>query len=487
MAGEIVWECLIDWDGDGVLETDEAARMVHPFHCERGRLDEFEDLKAGKATITLRNHDGRFSPRNASGPLYGNLKPFRRCQVRATVAGTTYNVLTGRIGDIQELGGKHGGKRAKVTVLDGLAYLQANECSVALQENKRIDELVGAVLDAVGWPAAERDLQQANTTLGYFWSPKQSALSIIRKLVESECGLCYIAGNGTFTFRNRTTAITASSVGNLDEAVAGDIAIDAQPWDSIYNEVRVTCYPVALAPTAAIWQLQGTAKALGPGESWTVWAEFVDANGQPCAARDVLAPAAGTDYTANAAADGSGADRTASLSVVASAFSTSAKLALANSGAATLYVTRLQIQGQAITVYPTTIVREDTASQDPDSGYGKRTLALDLTWLQNAEEATDLANALLAFYRSPRPGITWPMEQRLPELLGHELLGRLTITAGEYGIDEMMRLGHITLDTTQTMQGLRGELHFEPCNTTTFWLRGVAGNSERGLTTRYGY
>lgn len=466
----ITWQLLLDWDDEGTYGYDETAYLAS-VSIDRGRDNEFAEMRVGKLTFTLDNESRRFDPWNVSSPLYGKIKPGIGVRLSLTYDGVTYRLFTGQIEDWRDTG-ELGQRAVQATAYDGWRYLKASECSIGLQEGKRVDELIALVLDAVGWPSDMRDLQQGDV-VQYFWTPRRSAASIIADLVASDYGLFFIDRYGRAAYRNRTTIVTSTTVGSLDAEDKADVQSN-NPWETMYQRVKTTFHPISLASDAVIWQLVDK-PSVGPGQSIEVWAEYV-ANGQACAATGVTLGA----YSANSQPDGSGSDMTAYMDVNLTAFSTSAKVTVTNMGSSTFYVTALALRGQALTQATSTVVEETTATR-------KRELALDLSYQQSLLVAADFTKALLSFYSVPRPTLAWAMDMHLPEMVVFELGDRVHVTEPSRGINESMRIGAIRLQTAGSMQALTGEYSVEACSNTVFWLLGMAGNSELGITTRLGY
>jgi hypothetical protein len=69
--------------------------FVRDMEINRGVNDDWDVVASGSATVTLSNLTRRFDPFNASGPYFGNLLPRRQIRIRATHAGTTYDVFRG--------------------------------------------------------------------------------------------------------------------------------------------------------------------------------------------------------------------------------------------------------------------------------------------------------------------------------------------------------------------------------------------------------
>jgi hypothetical protein len=117
---------------------------------------------------------------------------------------------------------------------------------------ERTGTRIGRVLDAIGWPAADRTISTGETVLGQ-WTPSgASAMSELRDTEEVEQGLLYMGGDGTITFRDRqwqmtnTKAVTSQATfgDSAGELGYNDITIDGNRIDFIRNVVTVT-YPSA--------------------------------------------------------------------------------------------------------------------------------------------------------------------------------------------------------------------------------------------------
>lgn len=481
--GELGWIIEFDWDNDDSFAHDESA-YVTALSIERGRKGPFEPFAAGKCTLTLDNNTRRFDPWYTSSAIYPDVQPRRAVKVRCTYSATTYALFLGRIEDIEPTG-HIGTRQVVITAYDGLRDLNAVDVQATLQTSIATDTALGLVLDDAGWPAGSRDLDAGNDTLGYWWTDGgELAAKSCNDLASSEYGAFFVSGDGLATFINRQNYATAASAGTLDEDDMADLLL-ANPWESLYNVVRVRCQPVVEESLATLWQLEDATVAVPPSTSIEIWAEYQDSNARACAATGVIAPVVTTDYTANTTAGGGGTDMTASMTVTANIYSTWAKLTVANTHASTpFYITLLKMRGQALSQVPTTIQRTDTTSQ---TTYGKRRLDIDLRWQQSVNVATDLANMLKAFYANPSASLTCALDNVFPDLLKYELCDHITVTVGAYSISHVMRLGGLTLNTGQTMQDLKGEFRLEPADQQNYWLLGTAGASELGETTVLGY
>lgn len=106
---------------------------------------------------------------------------------------------------------------------------------------------IGRILDAIGWPAADRDLSTGSTVLGP-WLETGSPLSACQAAADADQGSFFVGGDGKIVFRDRqwlmtnSSAITAQATlgDSTGETPYYDIEIDGNHLDWIRNAVTVT-------------------------------------------------------------------------------------------------------------------------------------------------------------------------------------------------------------------------------------------------------
>lgn len=216
------------------------SQWVLTLDIERGRQRLLEEYSAGQATIVLRNTDGRFDPANLNGPYVSGgvslLRPMVRVRVRATWAGVTYDLFHGFADAWEprwELGGRSG--VCVLTVTDGFKVLSAFDPSAESSPQgagESTGERIDRILDMVGWPATDRDIDAGNstcqaTTLG------KNALAEINEVALSEGGYFYISADGKATFRDRHSRIEDT------RSIQVQATYDDDGTDLPYADVRV--------------------------------------------------------------------------------------------------------------------------------------------------------------------------------------------------------------------------------------------------------
>ncbi len=224
---------------------------VSEFHrrttITRGRDHELDKVVAGKAKIRLRNVDGRFDPTNLASPYAPNVRPMRRVQIQATWQGVTYDRFNGYIEDWPQAWtqGPAGDAWVEVTAVDAfkvLALAKVNTTRSAELSGTRVN----AILDAVGWPAADRAIDAGLTTVQGSTLVDEPALSHLQLVETTEGGVLFVSRDGKITFLDRTKPVTvALDATNLtwgDSGLEKDYADLSTSFDDsqIWNDAKVT-------------------------------------------------------------------------------------------------------------------------------------------------------------------------------------------------------------------------------------------------------
>lgn len=209
----------------------------------------------------------------------------------------------------------------------------------------------------------------------------------------------------------------------------------------VRNSLRVNVYPPVLQTAVEVWKWQETPVQLAAGESRTVWANF-SYNNESVPVETLITPAAGTDYTANSASDGSGANLTANITVtVLSVFSGSAKLQLTNTGGSSAWITLMRTRADAITIPNETFVEaEDTTSI---SRYQRRTFELTSRFFQSSEAAQTLTDFMVSFLASPRMYVRGTISDNPSLQFGLDLGDAVELSIPEIGVYGVYRVAWI--------------------------------------------
>lgn len=184
------------------------SNYVQAFECTRGRSFELDDFDAGTATVVLDNLDRRFDPTYTGSPYSPNVKPRKRINIRATFNAVTYDLFTGFVDAWPPSYPGPLDSDVVLTATDGFKMLSRSAISTTYPQHGA-GERIGAVLDSVGWPSADRALDagysacQATTLTG------TSALDHMRLVRDSEQGFLFVNGAGLLTFQGRYRRYTS--------------------------------------------------------------------------------------------------------------------------------------------------------------------------------------------------------------------------------------------------------------------------------------
>lgn len=502
---------LVDWqDNDDFVD---AIDIITPYWLwgqgitlKRGR-DRASQLTgrstAGQLGAVLDNTDNRFSSFNTSSPLTGLVVPARKVQFRATFDAVTYDLWGGFLLTIEPSPEAKGPKIAKLSAAGPLAWLNdpKRTVSVAMQTNILTGAAIAAMLDAAGWPAADRTLDDGETTMTRWWQGKASPLTGLRKIEDTDGGFIAEGADRKVIFEDRHHRLASPhyvSQATYSDALGAALnyyAIEqVDPWDEIYNRFEATVQLYTVGALAVLWTLAQTgasSPSIPPGSSQVFWSSFPnkDSAADAVAVDAWTTPVATTDFLANAAADGSGANLTGDISVAVSKLGNDMKVTLTNGAAVAAYITLLQARGTPVTALdPAMVTAEDTASQ---AAYGQRTYPNPAEFIPNIVEAQGWANAQRAVYAEPQPWVKVTLlgnasDAHMVECLSRNISDRVSLVAdgdAGLGINEDFFVEAIEHRIT-------GGMHF-----TTFTLSPAAGFSDwwvlgvsrLGISTRLSY
>lgn len=503
---------MIDWDGDGVAETDEAGRTVSVRSIRRGRRRQFAAKRygrpdIGKAVYILDNFDGRFDELNTSSPLYPDVQDGRLFSHTVNDGSSTYNMFTGFISNIAATPGS---QHAIITVEDGWKWLERRVQRPA-DTNIRTGEAIKRILEGVNWPepswqlgimgASElgettflstgtvanwswgKDLDAGDDTIPFWWTPGFTAARQILDLADSESGFFYIAANGQAVFRERSSFYAQSpDVVVTQSQLLRDMAVGSSS-DTRRNRIFVSYAPVTQAATTDIWT-EASEIGISPGLTLTIEADY---NG---IAIDVISPVATTDYTMFSETSGGGVDLTANLTVSLVSGSSSGTLTITNTGAIFGFINLLKIRGDRLSRGDLdTATSIDTTSENSATPLE---LSLDFLWQQAPNSAINYADWIKSWAGGKTVAPRVRIQARPSLQFAHDLGAIINADIAQLRVDENYRLGYIEHRSVPSanqgaMQLFETIWHLERFDFGTFWSLGDVGFSELGETTLLGY
>jgi hypothetical protein len=270
--------------------------------------------------------------------------------------------------------------------------------------------------------------------------------------------------------------------------ISGDVIGDKlqipQPWEELYNLIRITAMPrQATASNTELFRLNYE-PVIAAGATLTIWAKY-NYLGQDCPASSITEPVSGTDYTAGSTSGAT--DKNAQIAIVMTDYATEAKLAITNNDAAAVYLSLMKLRGTGIYNYSKVVSEaEDTDSSDPDTGYGKHSLAIGSEWIQTTDDAANHAGYAKLAYANPRK-VLWVILEDMPEYqLAVDLFDKVAVDIAEQDIDANYIVTYIEHQWSADDCILRTKWRLTPSlqEISGFW---VLGTSELGVDTYLGW
>jgi hypothetical protein len=463
---------------------------------------------AGVLTFALNNGDwntgakmGWYSPLNTlkRGGFDYNI-PVR---VVVANAGTLYYKFEGKLSNVHVTPGTHEDRLVQCTAVDLMDdYANVPAPALPAQFNKRGDELVNTILDAID-PSLQPPARAIDTGLDVhplaFDNVRENEMTVREMLNEvclSDLGRLFFMGSTSgwrVVYRNRhyTALNTTVDVSVQDEIARGGLDVPGSR-DDIISDVQVTVHSTRTdtVATTVLYSLETTTTLIDPGETKTPFGPYRDPDtGEQIGGMDQQPLAPHTDYEMNSASDGSGTDLTATFTATAGSDGGGVKFTVTNNGSVSGYVTKLQQRGRGIHRFPVVIPKK------VNNGFG-RLLQLDMPFQSSVNVGDDIATYLAELLSRPLArvnSITFLANQSpamMTAALACEPGSRIAVTEQVTGLNvEQFTI----LSVSYRMQPAAEESllwctwFLEPASTQRFWVMGVPGSSEIGVTTIVGF
>lgn len=200
----------VDWtaSGDFTGQHDDVTADVLQrgpviFSYGRDQARQLAPPKVGSLQMTLCNADRVYSPENPDSPIADDMSPAAPVVVETVYDNVLYPLFVGRVDDL-DVHPDRNNRTIDITALDLLALLQGTKVSTELYEAQRTGTLIGIILDAIGW-TLPRDLDLGATFVPWWWLEEADAFQALTDVLQSEGppSIAYVAGDGTFIFRDR--------------------------------------------------------------------------------------------------------------------------------------------------------------------------------------------------------------------------------------------------------------------------------------------
>lgn len=500
MAG--TYTVKIDWDNDGDFEDtgEDVTAYCQEVSLERGRDDELGEAMAGIAELRLVNIDNRFSAELATGPMYGDILPRRRIEIKVTDPESE-DLFIGFISAYDD-DPSHGERTIGLYCVDQMDVLCRALIRTPLYESYAEGQLIAEILSHADWSEGTSwvlDVSELGTdtilgfsasnlddgvdTIEYAWWHKIEARDAIRDVEQSCLGFFYVNGAGQAVYEDRHHRFLTEAC-LTSQFTFNDTMINIKPKFSdkdILNEIIATYVPRTVGSTGELWRDRTVPFAIQAGESVTVEAEF----GEP--ADNVLSPASTTDYTANSASGGGGTDMTADIDIDTTIWAQGARLVITNNGAVPAYITLLKMRGDSISDQDK--VTRISFDEDSQKLYQKRTHELSGKLMSSANHAQDFADYIKGIRKNPQPKYQMEVDGKYSDavfgaILTLKISDRITVQSSRLGLDDDFYIEKIRHSISNFGKHHTVKYDISRASDEVLW---VLDTSELGIETRLAY
>jgi hypothetical protein len=467
----------IDWNGDGdyndtgenvtqrVLDTQRTLTVRYG----RDQARSLSPMASGEIGFQLDNTSRDYSPDNLSSPLQPNLIPSRSVRYEATHNAVTYSVFRGTT-DQFDLSPQD--RSVDCTGVDGLASLKGVTIDTELYHAVTTGEAIGLVLDAAGWPVADRDLDRGATTIRWWWESNVDAFQALERILNSEGppAMLTVGADGKIVFRDRHHRLTrAASLtsqatfrdGGADPVFSG-FTYD-HGWRDIVNAVTIdvedrkpTGDPVEVFVTEQPYTIPSN-------EEIAITVEASDPFMR------AVTPALGTDYALDAG--------TVQVTLSRTSGRTTTIYVRAVGGNAA--ITGMRLRAYSVPVVST--FKVEGTNPDSITKYKRRSLPYDAPWV-GVHDARALADVILAHRSERMPIVVITLDggnddDVLVQQLARDLSDRITIVETETGVNAdffVERIEHTVSDGGGRLVTVFGceKAPVKPANPFTFGVSG---------------
>lgn len=448
-----VYELVIDRDSDGdFLGGDAIARGLPVVDSGLGGEDVTSDIAIRRGVTTYRGNE---TIKSISPPRIGSLAFMltntdddyspgstvaagRAVRLRGNVSGTIYELWRGFLQKPQQ-DPASGNQTVKVDALGLLTRAKGQRVSTALYSDITVDTAIGHVLDAIGWPAGDRTLDSAQTTMTWWWLDEEDAYEALQTLVNTEGPIAALfeGEDGKIIFQSRhhrqlTTAsntpqVTVKSLGQSPNIGGGFVYNDGE--SEVINEATLVARRRTADATAEVWAL---------GETLVMFADDVvnysvrDKDRDPFQA--AVVPVEDTDFTVTAGAVTPTLNRTSGGVVTLTM----------TAGAAGATVTGLVMRADLVTVKGETLLVNGVDASASITQYGTKRIPRSYEVRAEVSPSTlqDFTDAIVGTYQGGRPSIRVAIEnadsRSLTQQFTRALNDRIRVIAesGNFSLDD---------------------------------------------------
>ena len=520
----------IEFAGRGNGWTEVTADVLTPLRIGygiRGAGPSDRTASAGSLTFALNNSElnsattiGYYSPGGPASRPGWTLGVRVRASLRDPATTTWHVKFIGAVTTINPVAGRYGARSVQVIATDWIDEAARSTVSgLTTQINKRSDEIITLLVNNVTRSPEASSIGTGRDTFAYALDTARDdrpnpILQEIARVTASELGYFYVKGDGTAVFEGRFDRVETTDDATLSDTMTG-LSVSVSR-DSLLSKVQTIVHPRTVdTATQVLYRLQSVT-AIPIGGSLDIVGGYTDPNNRASrvGGTSMVTPVATTDYTANAAADGSGTNLTASVTVAATFASNSVRFTITNNASVAAYLTKLQARGIGVYDYEQTVGEAEDTTIATD--FGEQVVAVDMPYQSNVAVGVDAARYLLGLYGTTEIGV-WALGTAGSSELGvtTQLAYRVQTTVGSVSVaptTAALQTQILARDVgdrvaiTETVTGVANSFYIQaidldvqapgipfatwtlaPADTTVYWRLEESGFSELGESTRLSF
>lgn len=237
---------------DSAANIVDVTDQIQTVSISRGFNNLSQTFQTGTAAVRIADQEGYWNPQNLASPYAGDLLPLRKIQIfgvdNNTVPATETTLFSGYITQYSYNQSQRVGE-VNYTILqavDGFRLLQLAGLTTVTgaAAGNLTGTRVNQILDAIAWPATQRDVDAGQTTVQNDSGATRTALQALNTVALTEFGALYMDGQGRVTFQDRN--VTAGSIANTPTVFADDgtgIAYRQCTWvlndTQVFNQAKI--------------------------------------------------------------------------------------------------------------------------------------------------------------------------------------------------------------------------------------------------------
>lgn len=267
------YKVYVDWNNDGDYSDageDITSRVLGnrnagvTFSYGRDHARAVEATRSGEASFDVNNESHDYSPDNGSSPLSGNLEPGRPVLIQATFNAVTYTLFRGFLDGYELKPSEKDVSMVDFTAIDALGRIRESRLSTPLHQSLTSGQAINALLDSVGWPEDDRDIDHGASVLRWWWEDDANGLDALNRILASEGppAFAFIAPDGKFTFRDRHHRLTRTESKNIQATfrASGTEPLYSEPfeyslgWRDLINQMVQDVEEREPTATKVVWE-----------------------------------------------------------------------------------------------------------------------------------------------------------------------------------------------------------------------------------------